>query len=218
MTTVSDMVIGIDLAGPANAAETAVACFEGAGAGLVLHSFVPAASDGDIVRVVAALAPRPTVVGLDAPLSYNDGGGDRPGDRALRGRIIAAGLRSGSVMAPTFTRMAFLTLRGIGVARALQLAGASDLRLVEVHPGAAFALHGAPITDVRNFRRTRAARKRLLRWLGAQGVHGLTPALAASSHLVAACGAAFAACKWSDGKSAWSCRASPPLHPFDFAC
>ena len=57
------------------------------------------------------------VSGLDARLSYNIGGGDRPGDAALRAAIIAAGLRPGTVMAPTFSRMAYLTLRGITVSR-----------------------------------------------------------------------------------------------------
>jgi hypothetical protein len=34
-------------------------------------------------------------VGLDAPLSYNPGGGDRPADACLRKAVVGAGLRQG---------------------------------------------------------------------------------------------------------------------------
>ncbi|MFP3489293.1 DUF429 domain-containing protein, partial [Staphylococcus sp. SIMBA_130] len=75
-------------------------------------------------------------IGIDAPLSYQPGGGDRPSDRALRQRIVKAGMRSGSIMTPTMTRMVYLKLRGISLSRGLE----ANAHIVEVHPGAAIGL------------------------------------------------------------------------------
>ena len=111
------IIIGIDLSGPSNAADTALVSFECRESVLTLTHSVQGASDADIFQIVSEQAKESNVtVGLDAPLSYNDGGKDRPSDSELRSRIVAAGLRSGSVMTPTMTRMAYLTLRGISVA------------------------------------------------------------------------------------------------------
>lgn len=125
----------------------------------------------------------------------------------------------GSVMAPMAPRMVYLTLRGIGVARLLaSMEQDREPRIVEVHPGAAFALRGAPLRDVRSFKVEEKARRRLLRWLGDRGLSGLPPELAESDHKVAACGAALAAWRWACGKPSWLHRAEPPHHPYDFAC
>ena len=111
-------VIGIDLSGPCNAADTAIAAFRANGRRLVLQERLLGADDAAIAALIARARPdADLVVGLDAPLSYNDGGGDRPADRLLRARAVAAGLLPGSIMPPTLTRMAYLTLRGITVAR-----------------------------------------------------------------------------------------------------
>jgi predicted RNase H-like nuclease len=86
-------VIGIDLSGPCNAADTAVAAFRSNGRSLVLQERLLGADDAAIAALIARARPdADLVVGLDAPLSYNDGGGDRPADRLLRARAIAAGL------------------------------------------------------------------------------------------------------------------------------
>lgn len=105
------MIIGIDLSGPSNTADTVCTLFEQEGKALRLISCMQGATDGDIVKLVAGLKNAEVCrVGLDAPLSYNRGGGDRPADKELRGRLVKAGLPPGSVMAPTMTRMACLTL------------------------------------------------------------------------------------------------------------
>lgn len=166
---------------------------------------------------VEAAAQADAVIGIDAPLSYNPGGGDRPADSELRALVVSRGLRSGSVMTPTATRMVYLTLRGLAVARALGSIGA-EVRIVEVHPTAALVLRGAKPADVRELKRSGAARQRLLSWLDGQGLRGAAALDPSSDHLVAACAAALAAWGWSRGRSAWVSRASPPAHPFDFAC
>ena len=97
-------VIGIDLSGPCNAADTAVAAFRANGRRLVLQERLVGADDAAIAALIARARPdADLVVGLDAPLSYNDGGGDRPADRLLRARAVAAGLLPGSIMPPTLT-------------------------------------------------------------------------------------------------------------------
>ena len=211
-------VIGIDLSGPTNVRGTAVACFlclpdhlehiatiQGADDALILESVDSVVAGGDLV------------VGIDAPLSYNPGGGDRAADAELRRLLSAAGLPPGTVLVPTMTRMAYLTLRGVVVARLLQYSQARA-RLVEVHPGGCLVLRGAPPGDVVALKRDPAARVRLAGWLGEHGLGSLPAAAAFNDHGIAAYAAALAAWQWSLGRSAWCRPASPPLHPFDFAC
>ncbi|MFN8589000.1 MAG: DUF429 domain-containing protein [Candidatus Eisenbacteria bacterium] len=209
-------VIGLDLAGPGNTADTALVEGEVVGGRLVVRGARRGLDDASIVAAVATAAQAGRVAaGLDAPLSYQMGGGDRPGDRALRALAVRAGLAPGSVMTPTMTRMAYLTLRGISLSRALA-ALPEPPRVAEVHPGAALALRGAPIADVRDLKRSAPARARLLAWLERAGVDGAAALPADSDHLVAACAAALAAWRWSAGEPAWCLRADPPAHPHDY--
>ncbi len=210
-------VIGLDLSGPSNTADTALVLGVAGAGGLALSGHVVGVGDEQILAWVReSLVAGETVVGMDAPLSYQPGGGDRPGDQALRERARAAGLRSGSVMPPTLNRMSYLTLRGVSLTRLLgSLAPAP--RLVEVHPGAALAVRGAPIADVLELKRDGAARGRLLGWLEAQGLPGARHLPDDSDHLVAAAAAALAAWKWARGEPAWCWAANPPFHPYDFA-
>ena len=211
-------VIGVDLSGPGNVADTAVAVFEAGARGLKLRATETGVGDLRLFELVGALAARgPVVAGLDAPLSYQPGGGDRPGDKSLRRAIVAAGMHSGSVMTPTMTRMAYLTLRGVAVSRTLGAMGRRAPRIVEVHPGAAMALRGAPIADVRAFKRDEGARARLLAWLDARGLRGAKALKRSPDHLVAACACALAAWRWSEGDAAWLEPAAPRAHPYDFA-
>ncbi|MCA9652823.1 MAG: DUF429 domain-containing protein [Myxococcales bacterium] len=211
-------IVGIDLSGPANAADTALIIGHATAESLELYESRLGVSDTSILALARKLAAGPAVLALDAPLSYNEGGGDRPSDRHLRRKIIDAGMASGSVMSPTMTRMAYLTLRGIAVARGIQSVAGPTVRIVEVHPGATMALRGAPIEAVRGFAKQPEARTELLRWLGTQGIGGLDPTLAQTSHQIAAVAAALAGWSWEQGRSVWSWKAAPPLHPFDFAC
>jgi predicted nuclease with RNAse H fold len=212
-------IAGLDLSGPSNLADTHLSIWSVGAAGLVLHESLSGLDDAQISAIVERYATAAeTVVGIDAPLSYSQRGGDRPGDADLRRHIRAVGMRSGSVMPPTMMRMVYLTLRGVSVARML---GGLDppwpIRLVEVHPGAALGLRGAPLAAVLAFKREPAARAALIEWLRQQGLDGAVPA-APSDHEVASWAAALAAWSWRRGDSAWLHPAAPPWHPFDFAC
>jgi predicted nuclease with RNAse H fold len=213
-------IVGIDLSGPSNWADTALLAFDRYESGLRLQQEpIIGATDVMIYNLVAELADRSQVaVGIDAPLSYNIGGGDRPSDADLRRHTIAAGLHPGSVMVPTLTRMVYLTLRGMSVARSLLFIPATAVHIVEVHPGAAMALRGAPVDAVRTFKDSEESRRRLLDWLEEQGLDCIATEGDPSDHYVAACAAALAAWKWYEGESVWCYAASAPFHPFDYAC
>ena len=207
-------VLGLDLAGPANARDTAAVLVRfRAGKPTLL-----AAETGhDDDAIVSLLPPGgKLIVGLDAPLSYQPGGGDRAGDRELRRLLTGRGLTAGTVMAPTMTRMAYLTLRGMAIAR-LVATLRPDARIVEVHPAGALVMRGADPGDVRALKRSPAARSRLIDVLSAAGLGPGMPK-GAGDHLVAAAAAALAAWDWSRGDARWRRDAEPPLHPYDYAC
>lgn len=212
-------VVGLDLSGPRNFADTCLVVLEERGENLQLTDVREGADDQQILNKVFGLAAsEPIVIGIDAPLSYQASGGDRPSDSALRRLVKARGGRVG-VMPPTMTRMVYLTLRGLQVTRLLEgLPPELALRIVEVHPGAAMLLRGAEAADVRQFKSDAAAGMRLLAWLEAQGLRDLSPAGVVSEHYVAACAAALAAWQWHLGQPAWCFAATPPHHPYDFAC
>lgn len=213
------IVCGIDLSGPTNTRDTAVASFRiHDGQALRIDAALGAGDEALLAHVRGLLAvDGRVVVALDAPLSYNPGGGDRAADRDLRAHLSAAGLRAATVMPPTMTRMVYLTLRGMGVARLLATLAPAP-QILEVHPAGALALHGASPVDVLALKRDRAARQRLLAWLEGQGMQGAAEGPADSDHLVAAQAAALAAWRWAEGRPAWVAPAQPPLHPFDYAC
>ncbi len=211
-------IVGIDLSGPSNARGSCAVVLGCDGESAVFAQQIPVAGDVEILELVTRLArDAPVVVGLDAPLSYQPGGGLRLRDRSLRERIVERGMRHGSVMPPTFNRMAYLTLRGLGVARLLTTLDQAQVRVIEVHPGAGFCLRGAPLDSVRAFKKRAEHRPVLLHWLATQGVTSL-PDSEPSDHFVAACGAALAAWQWSRGRSLWLAPPEPPFHPFAFAC
>jgi predicted nuclease with RNAse H fold len=153
---------------------------------------------------------------MDAPLSYNPGGGDRESDRELRHLVSKKG--NVGIMPPTMNRMVYLTLRGIVLARMLEtLKPDIDLRIVEVHPGASMLLRNAPANEVASFKRNISARSQLLTWLETQGLKGIPRTGDVPDHYVASCAAALCAWQRSLGKSAWVFPARPPEHPYDFA-
>lgn len=215
------LVLGIDLSGPSNHADTAMVWAEvKPRQHLSFGGSLVNASDRALLDRIESLAQQADcVIGIDAPLSYNDGGGFRPADAELQRRIKAIGMKSSSIMPPTLTNMSYLTLRGMGLSRAISLLQcAHSLRQFETHPGAVFGLHGAPLSAVLDYKKNVASRTELLAWLTSQNLHGLPPELASSSHAIAACGALYAAWKWAVGRTQWCYPAHPPQHPFDFAC
>ncbi len=130
-------VCGVDLSGPANAAGTAVECFSLQDGRLDYHGSLCPASDAQIVECVGKLAESGAVaIGLVPPLSYKDGGGMRHCDKKLAARLKSEDFNFIGVMTPTMVRMVYLTLRGIGLARALECANGDGVHVVEVHPRA----------------------------------------------------------------------------------
>lgn len=215
------IVIGVDLSGPTNHRDTVMVWGRGSKSGTLRYvDKLISPSDELILSTIGSLeGTEPIVIGLDAPLSYHDGGGFRDSDRSLQRTIIQLGMRPGSVMVPTLTRMCYLTLRGIGLSRAItHLPNAPRCRIVETHPGAVYGLHGAPLDAVLSYRDSPESRRRLLSWLAGQKVEGLPESLTDTSHATAACGALFGAWHWASQTSRWSHPRSLPQHPFDFAC
>ena len=212
-------IVGIDLSGPRNIADTFVTLFEEKQGALQLSETLAGADDQKILTVIAGLGKgEPIAIGLDAPLSYNPGGGDRRSDQELRREVTLRGGGVG-VMTPTMTRMVYLTLHGIALARALEtLKPELDLRIVEVHPGACLLLRGAASGDVRGFKRDGQARLNLLGWLETQGLDRLPRSNNVADHFVASCTAALAAWQWFLGRAAWEYPAEMPLHPYAFVC
>ena len=146
-------IVGIDLSGPSNAGDTCVVVARALGARPVFVRSLQSATDEDLLALVGRLRSERVVVGLDAPLSYQPGGGLRDRDRELQRLLTSRGMRPGSVMPPTFNRMAYLTLRGMAVARLLSTLAHTSLQVIEVHPGAALCLAGAPIQSVIGFKK-----------------------------------------------------------------
>ena len=212
-------IVGIDLSGPKNFADTCLVSFEARGDMIHLVDVREGANDDQIFEAVSSMKSKERiVVGIDAPLSYNSGGGDRPSDSELR-RVVRDKGGCVGVMPPTMVRMVYLTLRGVVMTRLLEsLKPQHDLRIVEVHPGACMLLHGANAEDVRKFKSEPSARKRLLDWLETKGVKGISLTETVSDHYVAACAAALGTWQWGLGKSVWRFEATPPHHPYDFAC
>jgi predicted nuclease with RNAse H fold len=212
-------VVGIDLSGPRNFADTCLVSFEQRGEEIHLMEVREGADDSQILEAITGLGlNEKIVIGIDAPLSYHSKGGDRPSDSELRRFVRAQGGRVG-IMPPTMTRMVYLTLRGVQLTRFLELLKPQyDLVIVEVHPGACMVLRGAETGDVRTFKAEPLARGRLLDWLETKGLKGICRPETVSDHYVAACAAALAAWQWSLGKSVWRFASNPPHHPYDFAC
>ena len=210
-------VVGIDLSGPVNFADTCLVSFEERSNEIQLLDVHEGASDQQILEAIFSLGNKDRIViGIDAPLSYNSTGGYRASDRELYELIKEKGGGAG-IMAPTMTKMVYLTLRGVALTRLLESLQV-DPGIVEVHPGACMLLRGAEKEDVRKFKSDGQARKRLLNWLEDQGVKGIGGGETNSDHYVAACAVALGAWGWTLGKPAWCFTAIPPHHPYDFAC
>jgi predicted nuclease with RNAse H fold len=212
-------IVGIDLSGPRNFADTCLVSFEEHGEEIHLIEVHEGADDNQIFQAISSLGQTKRIaIGIDAPLSYNPIGGDRPSDSELRRFVHAHGGRVG-IMPPTLIRMVYLTLRGLHLTRLFEsLKPQYDLGIVEVHPGACMMLRGADAVAVRKFKTETFARVHLLDWLGEKGLKGVTRAETITDHYVAACAAALGAWQWSLGKPVWCFAADLPHHPYDFAC
>jgi uncharacterized protein len=214
--------VGLDLAGPANWKDTACCVARmSADGGLVVDSLKQDMSDHALAELFTELRSQSrVVVGIDAPLSYQDGGGDRVRDKSLRVHLMDNGLHSGSVMTPTMTRMAYLTMRGMAVARLIS-STCPPAEILEVHPIGTLVLQGADPLVVRTIKKSASSICETLSWLSEQGLHGIEDALdgrSVSDHMIAALGCVLAACAFLQQKSAWLHPAEPPHHPYPFVC
>ena len=212
-------IFGLDLSGPSNAKESTLVSFEMRNNSLQMTIAIEGVTDLLIYDAIADNSANVrAIVGIDAPLSYNPGGGDRKSDKDLRKHIIAKGMPSGSVMPPTLNKMAYLTLRGISVCRFLESHPNKKISIVEVHPSGAMALRGARVKSIRKMKSSTRAKQTLLQWLENQGLNGINLSGSVSDHYVAACAAALAAWKWHLGESVWVFKSEMPFHPYDFVC
>jgi predicted nuclease with RNAse H fold len=217
-------VIGIDLSGPSNHKDTVLVVFEIIKNKLRFVKCRNHMSDEEILKEVAAQSQiNEVVIGIDAPLSYEDGGGDRESDRSLRKFIVEIGMKPSSVMPPTLHRMVYLTLRGIKLSREIETqASPHPISIVEVHPGAVIGsrLSSIEMDYVLTYKQNLEVRKVLLRWLEQQQLIGIPDTAADENHTIDACAAALGAWHWGDHAFTpkWRYAAKPPLHPYDFCC
>jgi len=218
------IVIGIDLSGPSNHKDTVLVVFEVIENQLKFVKCRRHINDEEILKEVAAQSQvNEVVIGIDAPLSYEDGGGDRESDRAIRKYIVDIGMKPGSIMAPTFNRMVYLTLRGIKLTREIEAEISQyPVSIVEVHPGAVIGSRLSPkeMDYVLTYKQDLEMRKVLLKWFEQQQLVGIPKTAADENHTIDACAAALGAWHWADPAFSpkWRYSAKPPLHPYDFCC
>ncbi len=146
--------LGVDLSGPANHADTCMAWRNLDGR----VEWRCDCSDQDILTWQRDQS-LPVSAFIDAPLSYQDGGGYRHCDAVLRAYLNAQGLNRLGVMAPTMTKMVYLTLRGISLSTRLRQQGAE---VFETHPGASMLLSGMEKDWVYDIKRCSQSRSSIL--------------------------------------------------------
>ncbi|MBM7650904.1 DUF429 domain-containing protein [Neobacillus cucumis] len=217
-------IMGIDLSGPNNHRDTVLTVFEKQENQLKFVKWKNNISDQDILNEVTEQAHLgEVVVGMDAPLSYEDGGGDRQGDRELRKFIVGLGMKPGSIMPPTLNKMVYLTLRGIKLTREIEnLNVPYPVSIVEVHPGAVIGsrLSKSDFANVLTYKQDLSVRRFIWNWLGHQNLMELPDMCEEPSHWIDACAAALGAWHWKGPhyKPNWVFPAKPPLHPYDYCC
>jgi uncharacterized protein len=85
-------VIGIDLSGPSNHKDTVLSLFKKQDSELLFLKLMRNVSDFDILEEIRVQSEiDEVIIGIDAPLSYKDGGGDRQGDKLLRSLLFPWG-------------------------------------------------------------------------------------------------------------------------------
>ncbi|ARI75904.1 DUF429 domain-containing protein [Halobacillus mangrovi] len=217
-------IIGIDLSGPSNHKDTVMAILKENKQLLNLEYLQEGASDEEIFNIIRKeIEKSPVYIGIDAPLSYQDGGGDRPHDRSLRAYAKSLGMKSGSIMPPTLTRMVYLTMRGIHLAHMLRTNFGKQVSIVEVHPGVTLAsrLPEEKRTIAFNYKKEKSSRVQVIEWLTSQMLSDSATAIHESStHTIDAVLAGVAAWHTASKQKTptWYKEAEPPHHPFPFSC
>ncbi|MGI8313542.1 DUF429 domain-containing protein [Halobacillus mangrovi] len=217
-------IIGIDLSGPSNYKDTVIAILKENKLQLNLEHLQEGASDEEIFSIIKKeIDNGPIYIGIDAPLSYQDGGGDRPHDRSLRAYAKSLGMKPGSIMPPTLTRMVYLTMRGVHLAHMLRSHFGDQVSIVEVHPGV--ALTSRLPEDKRaiafSYKKEIESRVQAIEWLTSQMLNNSETTInETSTHttdaVLAGIAAWHVACKQKS--PTWYREAEPPHHPFPFSC
>ena len=100
-------IVGIDLSGPRNFADTCLVSFETRGEEIYLTDVREGADDHQILASISSLGQTERIViGIDAPLSYNPKGGDRASDSdfpLLLTDSLACSRLIDSTLAPNWT-------------------------------------------------------------------------------------------------------------------
>ncbi|EDL65794.1 hypothetical protein BSG1_16100 [Bacillus sp. SG-1] len=218
------IVIGIDLSGPTNTKDTVVSIFEKVDGALKLRQLISGATDEVILSRIQKEAENHTVfIGIDSPLSYQGGGGDRQADKSLRAYITELGMKSSSIMAPTMNRMAYLTLRGISLTRAIgSMTTRKPVKIVEVHPGAVMGsrLPKELLPHLLSYKKEADSRLHIFQFLQSTDLNALPEEVKETTHAIDSCAAALGAWNWGDPylEPNWCWKAEPPLHPYDYCC
>ncbi|WP_321277390.1 DUF429 domain-containing protein [Thiomicrorhabdus indica] len=151
----SCIFIGIDLSGPSNTSDTALCCYDG-------HqvSVISDLNDAQIVEFLQKIdAKTKVLLAIDAPLSYNEGGGYRDIDTALRQKLNQKGFSQLGVMPPTLTKMVYLTMRGMRLRElCVQF---SNIQIFETHPGGSLALDGINYESIKRIKKDPLAVKQI---------------------------------------------------------
>lgn len=217
-------IIGIDLSGPANHKDTVMTIFQIEENDLIFEKALTNASDEMLLEaIMSAASLDEVVIGIDAPLSYQDGGGDRPQDKSIRNVLKEYGLSGSSIMPPTLTKMVYLTLRGILLTRTIMSMNLADkIKIVEVHPGAAIGtrIDKERFVHAREYKKDLNSCKVILEWYNEIGLKGIPTEFSETTHQIDACAAAIAAWYWVDPKKqpVWHWEKTTPNHPFEFCC
>jgi uncharacterized protein len=217
-------IIGIDLSGPANHKDTVLTVFHLHKGMLEFQGMVEGASDEMLIsRIEAESMSDGVVIGIDAPLSYQDGGGDRPQDKSIREFIKGYGMSGSSIMPPTLTKMVYLTLRGIGISRRINYINTlHEIKIVEVHPGAAIGtrIGSSKLPHVLQYKKERQSRAAIFTWFESMGLNKLPEEIIDSTHKMDSCAAALAAWHWTDPTKhpTWHWKTISSQHPFEFCC
>ncbi|WP_456271270.1 DUF429 domain-containing protein [Bacillus sp. AK031] len=217
-------VIGIDLSGPSNPRDTVVSIFEKAEGSLKFRELISGATDEVILSRIEREAEHDSIfIGIDSPLSYQDGGGDRPSDKDLRSYIKELGMRPSSVMSPTMNRMSYLTLRGISLTRSISSMRTSNpIQVVEVHPGAVMGsrIPSELLSFLLSYKKDEDSLFRIYHFLQTTDLNALPAEVLETTHAIDSCAAALGAWYWADPylEPNWCWKAEPPLHPYDFCC
>lgn len=189
--------LGIDLSGPSNAQYTSLCLFSDSTITLYNNC-----NDQKITEILQQLPSDQAVfIAVDAPLSYQDGGGFRDIDRALRQHLNQQGFKKIGVMAPTMTRMAYLTLRGLRLKEVCR--EFVQVQLFETHPGAALVCSGINYELVQKIKNEPQAIQRITKQLAARLPKNITLPKMASDHDLMALSAMLSAYNLSRNLPNW---------------